>query len=322
MIQRAIHLVRCLLVDRTGQTLLMAAAILGLAGWCIDEPLPPENDQAFWYEKLSWRGNADAVILGDSRLHRGLSPKVMAAELPGTRVLNFGFSSVEYSPEYLDAAERIFDQRSRQKIALLGVTPHSLRDRRESTNQFFRSSETFTPFTHQKARWLGWVERRWPALSRQVIEALVRGRNRASFKTRQHPDGWVESGDSQINPAPLLAVYRRIQQQHPVDDRIIHVLLSRVREWTSQGIHVYGFRPPTCPEMEETESDFSEAAFVEAFENAGGVWLTPSTPGLRTFDGSHLDAESAMLLSTRVAHTIQVSQRLIAERPTDDSKPQ
>ena len=220
MIPRAFHVIRCLLVDRTGQTLLMAAALLALAGWRTNEPTPLGDDHFFWYEKLSWRGNADVVILGDSRLHMGLSPAAMSAELPGTRILNFGFSSVEYSPEYLDAAERVFDQRSRRKIALLGVTPHSLRDRRQTINQFCRSLETFTPFTHQKARWLGWVERRWPAMSRQMIEALVLGRKRASFKTRRHPDGWVEAGVSHIDHAPELASYRRIQQHHPVDDEI------------------------------------------------------------------------------------------------------
>lgn len=299
---------RAMVSDRTFQALALAVMLGSAYALRVHQPLSLEDDHAFWYDKLSWHDSADVVILGDSRSHMGLLPEVLASDgFPG-RVLNFGFSGVRMSDEYLDAAEKVWNTRSQSRIAVIGVTPQSLRSRPRSTDQFSRTRDSHTAYRHWKARWLGWVEERWPPMTRRVLDQILQGVDRPRFATRHHADGWVEAITSNVDCEVQFEAYRKLRQT-PVSDHLSESVVTRVRSWTRQGIRVYGFRPPTCVEMEAIELDFGEAEFIAEFEAAGGIWVTPSEAGLRTFDGSHLDVASAREFSRRLADSI-VQHRL------------
>lgn len=300
--------------DRTALSLLFAAVVLAFLGWCTDEPLDLESDENFWFDKLCWREDTDLLILGDSRSLMGLSPTVMAVDLPGVRIRNFGFSGVPYTPEYLNAAERAWDWKSGERAVLIGVTPQSLRNRPQE-NQFSRSMATLTPISRWMATWTGWAKRRWPPLTRVVFERVVLGQTVDCFRTRHHPDGWVEPLVHGVTLKPQFEDYREIQK-YPISEEFTQTLLDRVRTWTDRGIRVYGFRPPTCPQMEAVENDFDEGQFVNDFVSAGGVWLEPSQQDLKTIDGSHLDTSSANLFSTRIAKDLAAirSRRIAMSR--------
>ena len=293
--------------DRTTLSLLFAATLFAILGWQTDEPLDLESDENFWFDKLHWHENTDVLILGDSRSLMGLSPKVMSIDLPGLRIRNFGFSGVPYTPDYLDAAERAWDRKSGERAALIGVTPQSLR-KRPQENQFSRSRATLTPIRRWMATWSGWAHRRWPPLTRDVFERNILGRTVDHFRTQHHPDGWVEPIVHGVTLKPQFEDYRQIRK-YPISEEFTHTLLDRVRSWTDRGIRVYGFRPPTCPQMEAVENDFGERQFVKAFVKAGGEWLEPSQQDLKTFDGSHLDTSSSILLSIRIAKDLADTRR-------------
>lgn len=307
----ATRMIKGLVLDRTAQALLIAVAILV----CVRAPWPstPHEDRYYYYEKLNWRANADVVILGDSRALVALSPESMAADLTDLRVRNFSFAGVGYSPDYLAAAEQVWDNQGTSKIALLGITARSLREISQRDDQFITSSRTLSPPAYWKARCLGWVPRIWPPLDRSLLNQVFYGRSQQRNAVRRKADGWFEPSADSINIAESLRYYRQIRR-YPIDSDCISHLLATVEDWTRKGIHVYGFRPPTCKEMEALEDDFEEASFARAFENAGGRWLAPSSEGLTTCDASHLDRQSVAAFSERVAKAVSTSENAFAAR--------
>jgi hypothetical protein len=48
--------------------------------------------ERFWVMKAQGMSRYDMILMGDSRVYRGLSPQAMEEVLPGERILNFGFS--------------------------------------------------------------------------------------------------------------------------------------------------------------------------------------------------------------------------------------
>lgn len=297
---------RGLLADRTAQCLMVVAAILGLCRvpWSSTQL----DDSFYYYQKLTWKQNADVVILGDSRPMVALSPTAMSGDLKGLRIRNFSFSGVGYSADYLTAAEQVWDnERDDARIALLGITPRSLRRVSLKANRFTSSARTYTPLTYWKARWLSWVPQTWPALDRPFLKVLTHAGAPGDFKLYRDAYGWFEPCPQHADLAATTTYYRRIQND-PICPEIVDRVLDRVRRWSAIGIHVYGFRPPTCREMEALEDDFAEESFVRSFEAAGGRWISPPSDDLATYDASHLDADSVSKFSHRIARAVFVCE--------------
>ncbi|MBL8013012.1 MAG: hypothetical protein JNN05_04115, partial [Candidatus Omnitrophica bacterium] len=72
------------------------------------------------------------------------------------------------------------------------------------------------------------------------------------------------------------------------------------------------FRPPASRQMEELEnsqSGYNETAIVLAINAAGGSWIDiEDRYGYKTYDGSHLNSQSAKRLSEYIAHFIKTSE--------------
>ena len=64
---------------------------------------------------------------------------------------------------------------------------------------------------------------------------------------------------------------------------------------------------PVSPAMRELEgelSGFDLQAFVDVFEEAGGIWVGLSQETYLSYDGSHLDRDVAIRFSRDVARRI------------------
>ena len=61
--------------------------------------------------------------------------------------------------------------------------------------------------------------------------------------------------------------------------------------------------------LEQELSGFDEAAFVQAFVAAGGVWLPTDQTAYLTFDDSHLRRDDAIRLSESLGQQIQALEQ-------------
>jgi hypothetical protein len=261
----------------------------------------------YWADKLAWRRCADLVAAGDSRVYMGISPAVIERHLPGARVVNFGFSAVGYSPDYLAAVERVLDGSAAERIILLGVTPHSL-----TPNACRRSGFTDTRerATRQDATCLE-LEARFGRFFERVplddtVDRMLGVRTAGQYLTRYHADGWMEILRAHRDPELAIRLWEGDPKVHdnPVDPNVVQRLVAAVRRWTAAGIRVYGFRPPISAAMcriEQTLAPFDEAAFVRRFQAAGGRWIDVAPERYPTYDGHHLHRDVAVRLSGDLA---------------------
>jgi len=304
--------------SRTRQALLYGLILILVTGLTPRTFRQIGNTADFWYTKLNWRQCADVVIAGDSRTYRGLSPHHMALEMPNRRILNFGFSGTGFSEDYLSAIEQVVDPQSPQQTIVLGITPGALTLAATDKNQFTELSSTNTLMNVVKARYLGRLVQYFEPLGIDSVRLPFSGRKQNSDE--YHPKGWVASYHTPHTSDRLILYYRDFFASTKVNERIVDGVLDRVSQWSAQGIHVYGFRPPTTEKMcavENELSGFDEQRFCNRFQRAGGIWLPLDNQGWQSYDGSHIDHESAIRLSYHLANRIGRAEALSVVRRTD-----
>lgn len=256
----------------------------------------------YWTYKAHTEDTYDFVFYGDSRIYRGVSPEVV---LEGTKYsgYNFGFSSGSLSAEMLSFIENRLD-RSENPTIVLGVTPHSLTQ--ESLKDVHFHQERNRPWDEVLQRyyihpWLYHFDRITP-------EELLGYRDWVTHEWVSD-DGWMKCDNISIDTAWGLRHYEKILADNPIDTSAVNHLFQKVEDWTSQGIEVYAYRPPTFLAMEELEdriTGFDETQFIKRFESAGGKWLEVSKTGYQTYDGSHLKDDEVIRLSEEINRLMRI----------------
>jgi hypothetical protein len=90
--------------------------------------------------------------------------------------------------------------------------------------------------------------------------------------------------------------------------KLIDELCEQTQKWSQKGIMVLAFRPPVSEKMLELENElsgFDQRLFIEKFEECGGTWLNIKQSDYETYDGSHLNRDSAVKLSFEIARNIR-----------------
>ena len=307
---------RALLRDRSVVALLLTAAIVGGIFLIRHQRKTTLFPDQYWAMKASWEHCADVVLAGDSRMNMGACPEAMQQALPGRTILNFGFFGTGYSPEYLQRTRNVLREDG-SRIIVLGITPHSLTSSALVNNGFIQVMRDFGPGK-------GWgvaeeVRAAIDVLSEPVtfenaVNAMVHwNKNVRSHTNDYRPDGWMEvrkmrDDTSQVDD------YEIMFKSDKTQPAVIERLLEQVRQWRKQGIHVYAFRVPTCPQMYALEnrlSEFNEQTFTAGLEQAGGAWLSMNQTGYHSFDGSHLRFDAAIQLSQDLARKIAAAEAAI-----------
>ena len=129
-----------------------------------------------------------------------------------------------------------------------------------------------------------------------------------NYRILYHSNGWVESHWMVPDTSYSARFYEDIFTDNQVSEEVITGLMEFVERWTSMGIHVVGFRPPTSHTIRQLETErggFSEADFAQRFTDAGGCWSPVSTDAYQTFDGNHLEHQSARRISADLGRLIR-----------------
>ncbi|MFO0724832.1 MAG: hypothetical protein U1E65_13710 [Myxococcota bacterium] len=298
-------------LGRAGLTVLLTVAVmlLGIGWWKRTESGVPSE---LWdQEKLEWRGAADSVILGDSRAGSGVLPKVLDDGLPGRKTLSFTFSNNGYTERYLTDAERVFAPPSgKPRSLILSVSPFALSEKQQKVS--------YTEVDHGKSYAWKWKHLTWlmantrPFGKWNYIDRL-RGKGERGWFRHHNADGsWTGyrvPPRPDLGPARVKAEYANAK----ASPEVMEGLLKAVRHYRSIGIQVYGFRPPTAPDLYELETaatGWDELHFPERFVEAGGVWFTlpPQPDGWESYDGSHIPPDRSERLSRYVLEVMKATE--------------
>ncbi len=294
-------------------TVLVWTALLAVLFFVLRDEMDTEElkKNRYWLAKTSSGDQYPIVFGGDSRVFRGLSPAVFSSNFNDIPAYNYAYWANGYGKDYLEGLYARLDSSAAFRMIVLGVSPHSL------TKKTARSLH----YQYELKRAKGNV-RRLMAASRleeffapyRVLELFDRALGRSAphnIRIIYHDDGWVETWWLRPDTTRAERSYSTLFKDDPVDEEVVSAFLSCVSGWTKEGIHVVGYRPPASfaiRAFEEGMGEFSEAELVARFEEAGGIWIDVAPGDYLTYDGSHLEHESARRLSGDLARAI--SERL------------
>lgn len=172
-----------------------------LFSWLRQDPQFACAPSWYWRMKLSWKSDADFVCVGDSTVYRGLNPKVFEEAGIATQALNFGFSSVALSREYLLSAASKFKQGAPEKRLLVGVTQWALTPRARTANDFVAARREESE-SHLPIEWLIALDSLLAGTRPIPIDLIFRSKGdpttiaratKSDYIETYHMNGWVES---------------------------------------------------------------------------------------------------------------------------------
>ncbi|MCD4698412.1 MAG: hypothetical protein K8S16_19475 [Bacteroidales bacterium] len=288
-------------------TILFSFAICAVIGILFSKP---DNDillKQMFARKVHLQKKYDIIVAGDSRIYRGVSTDIIGESL-NRSAINLGFSSGGFSKPMYDLIEKKLSQQT-GSIVILAITPFSLTHqssynghiisvnnlkREEVLNYLYFSKLTnyFTPTDPLKL---------W-------YKIFQKTKYKNNYLQEVHVnEGWVKSDHIVRYPYYALKSYQNTFSNTKISEKSIKDLFNKVKEWSSKGIDVYGFVPPSSANMElleRTYSNFNDSVFAYDFINSGGRWINLSN-AYSSYDGSHLDAQSAALLSKEISSSIK-----------------
>lgn len=304
-----------MLRDRTLFVFILAfAGMVAFANFRPSSPDPADDvrtqETEFYINKAHPRERFDGVIIGDSRALRGLSPAAMTDSLPGLSLLNFAFNACGMSDDIYAAAESVLARDSSRRFIVLAPTALAFQPWKRANTMYWEYK--------RKARDLVWVYQSAPELAHatQPVSPSLAPRRLLGITPAKllvqnfHDDGWIETHQTPIDDLSDLEPHRQRLVGNSVDSTMIAGLMRQTRAWTTRGVRVFAFYPPALPArtaMEDSMLGFDRGAFAAEFTAAGGTWLEVESAGLTTYDGSHLDGESAKQLSARLAGAMRRS---------------
>lgn len=292
---------RCTRTFAAAIPLLILIGFIRLPDYQVDTGVSSER---FWTMKTHWPPIFDVVIAGDSRVFRGLSPSAMNEIMPKHRIANFGYPLCGLTRAYLEAVEGKLDPTKRDKVIVLGVTPASLTSQTAEANGFLDEMRR-PPGDVLMRLYFGELLRFFRPIERGTIAHALRGQSPSvQYFQHFHADGWVATRLIPDDPQLQLKKYEELFAANQVSPELVQELLLNVGRWSAHGIRLFAFRPPTTKAMVELEnrlSAFDEKNLSERFEAAGGTWLTFDSARYYSYDGSHIDPDSARQLSRDLA---------------------
>ncbi len=252
----------------------------------------------FWQLKLCQPAAYDVVIVGNSRAFLGLSPLHMNRTCLGRKIFNFGFVACSFDRAYLTHAMQLLDPKASKPALVLGLCPHCLTSpsRLNGYNYWSGQGRLDRQALVQEILRDNNSGKAWLKLGARNALNLYRGHPLNYY----HPDGWEASLPVRRNPykyqraAELLTLHKRIEIP------MVEALLNLVAEFHGQGIAVYAYRAPSHDQVRALEYRDSAIAYpelVRRFENAGGACLDLDAQAYPTYDGIHLDYQTAIRFS-------------------------
>ncbi|MCF6365178.1 MAG: hypothetical protein L3J35_03155 [Bacteroidales bacterium] len=287
-------------------TIIVSLIFASAVAIITDNKIDDEAYKALFVHKVRTSEKYDIIIAGDSRIYRGISSKIIGGKLKSSAI-NLGFSSGGHSNLLFDLIDKRINLNSKEKIIILGITPLSL-SKKASENGHIKRILKKKKEEILEYKYLFPVKNFFaPTSPAQIRKNLTEKGFNKYHQEFYIEDGWVASWYDSPFPYHALESYKKTFSETEISREVINNLYLKVKEWKSKGIKVYGFFVPSSINMEELEKNvgkFKPDTFLRGFFNAGGLWINIEN-SYESYDGSHLNKESAIRLSEEVADKIK-----------------
>jgi len=301
--------------ERILYTFLLSAIFIAVTGYFLPEP-PSSRMKAerFWAYKTHTLKKFDIICIGDSRIYRGLSPDAMKKVLPDYNILNLGYSNGGLNDPLFSEATKKLDEKSNTRIIVIGITPASLTEEASQNEHLKQELRRKKTEVYQRIYLNPYLQFFEPTKPNVIIDSIFNHQKTNNYYEHFTKCGFVGGRKDKYDTNEALESYRKQFLREQVSEAVILNLMDQIQKWKMKGIQVYGYRPPSTEKMEILENEmsgFNEESFIEQFKNAGGIWIDIDMQNLRSYDGSHLDEESAEKVSKELAKKIRPIESLI-----------
>ncbi|MCX6351426.1 MAG: hypothetical protein NTX03_06165 [Bacteroidetes bacterium] len=253
-------------------------------------PSSPMQADAFWANKTNQTQTYDGVIIGDSRVYRGLNPQVL-----GNNFFNFAFSSAGLSEDYILGAKKLLNP-SGKRILIIGVSVNSFTTS-ALKNEQLSTLKKLSP----KDVWIR--ENLYPFLSYfdyYNLTALKSSFKKEYYYNTYHKNGWMASSKIPIDSTGALASYQQQFASEKFETAAYKNFLKTISQLTKEGFICMGLKMPTTIALSNLEDKFYPEFSTKSkadFKAAGGYWIDANPTQYHSYDGSHLDSLEARKIS-------------------------
>lgn len=289
-------------------TLAIAATLVTVLSFVLPKDAEKYLGELFWTRKTFAPAKYNVVIMGDSRVYRGLSPEIMESHLPGLKVLNFAYSNGGLNQTMFVAAEKKLAQNNKPKVIVMGISANAISGYSAGNQQYVQElnrprEEIFERIYFNPLRY--WFSATSPEKLKDHFSVT---KETAFYRNKYFMNGYVESEKFPADTMEAIPSYTKDFTNYKVTPENLSDLFKQVKKWTDSEIIVTGFTPPVSQSMqmlEDTLGMFDEAVIKTGFEKASGHWIELNPAKYKTYDGSHLNIESAQKLSNEIGEEIQ-----------------
>lgn len=285
--------------------------VLSIIAFVIAIAFQPSYDEEeltlkeFWLYKTHQTDKYDLLMIGDSRVYRGLSPKELENTI-GLRAFNLGYSSGGMSEPLFDLANRSLTKSPRSTI-LLGITPHALTPNGLVNKQLVQllKDSAQLEVVQMPSNYARLFESFRPSTYLQNADS-----SKFDEYNRYLRNGWCASYSPKDDPERTLSIYRKNFHQNSFDSASFEVFIRQVSQWSASSINVVAFRVPSTIQMEALEDSLSgvDMHYVSTrLKGAGATWLNFDSKDYRSYDGSHLHFESARQFSRDLGSKLKLA---------------
>ena len=289
-------------------TLAIASILVAALSFVMPKDKEKYLRDRFWTQKTFASSKYNIIIMGDSRVYRGLSPGVMEKKLPGMKILNFGYSNGGLNTAMFEMAEKKISLQSRNKVIILGVSPNCITGFSRNNEQYLQEKKRPREDLFERL-YLNGILYHFSATTPEGISNLLKKKSSNSYYLNEYQaNGYVESEKFPADTMESIPSYISDFTNYKVEERYVDEMIKQVKIWSNKGITVFGFRPPVSLPMralEDTMGLYNEPEIRALFNQAGGHWADLNPNSYKTYDGSHLDKKSAIRLSEDLARDIK-----------------
>lgn len=293
--------------------LFILSAIFIVAGlnYLPKPDISDELSKQFWIKKTFADSKYDVVIIGDSRVYRGVSPIEISQSNGGIKVLNFGYSSAGLNDYLIERGIAKLNPEGKKiivfGISLFSFTKESVANEHIKLIEKTKREEVLGVFYLADLRNLfAPIDPQFLIQKKYNQEAKIKSKP-DYYHQRFETDGWVASTIHEYDLNKTLTEYKKAFERSKLDSDLIKNFLLKVKELDKKGYKVYGYISPIGTELALLESEFEPEFSVNikaVFRDYGGKWIDVPSTTTNSYDGSHLSETGAIELSNYIAKGI------------------
>ena len=290
-------------MNRFLNLIVLVIVFIGLIKLFLPDPKHnKEESESFWSNKTHASSTYDIVACGDSRIYRGISDDIISTSKEKLSFLNLGYSSAGLSKDYLKFALSKFDPDANPKVLVVGITPHALT--KEAFNNYkLNFCLKINGFEKFRFKYFSkYLKHIVPYKFKELINYKEN-----NYLQRYDKSGWIASDKIIQDSTFALKSYKNIFSKYQVIYEDVISFVKNLNSISRSGVQVIAFRPPSTHHMvllEDSISGFHEH-FIREQLDSSILWLDFENSDFTSYDGSHLEENSARKLSKLIGDNVK-----------------